>query len=157
MCMCYLACRPSAYHIGRDQVGIVDIQEGSTTSTNGGCVEGGVPGCRLAHCVGHDGHFDLLKDRGRDTRCAWVSLTPTWVWRDYDLWFSGFISQHTHQQHAFKDHQNLICPGSWAQHQLFRLTINISHLAGVVIVRFRKAGRGVDGEVNIFSKLEQEL
>ena len=68
--MYYLACRPSAYHIGRDQVGIVDIQEGSTTSTNGGCVEGGVTGCRLAHCVGHDGHFDLLKDRGRDTQCA---------------------------------------------------------------------------------------
>ena len=38
----------------------------------------------------------------------------------------------------------------------FRLTINISCLAGVVLVRLRKAGRGVDGEVNFFSKLEEK-
>ena len=36
------------------------------------------------------------------------------------------------------------------------LTINISRLASVVIARLRKAGRGVDGEVNFFSKLEEE-
>ena len=68
--MFYLACRPSANHVGRDQVGIVDVLQSDATSVKGGLIEGGVTRGRLAHCVGHDGHFDFLKDRGRDTRCT---------------------------------------------------------------------------------------
>ena len=83
--ICYLACRPSAYHVGRDQVGIVDVLQSDATPVKGGLIEGGVTRGCLAHCVGHDGHFDFLKDRGRDTRCTRISRTPTWVWRYCDL------------------------------------------------------------------------
>ena len=45
-------------------IGVVDVQQSGATPTNGGCVEGGVTRGCFAHCVGHDGYLDLLKDRG---------------------------------------------------------------------------------------------